>query len=59
MIESNRKGRMNLPHELPDETEDKSLGSIDDIRTLDPDHVHSILLRKIDSVIAILDLLES
>ena len=50
---------MNLPHELPDETEDKSLGSIDDIRTLDPDHVHSILLRKIDSVIAIFDLLES
>ena len=38
---------MNLPHELPDETEDKSLGSIDDIRTLD--HVHSVLLRKIDS----------
>jgi len=50
---------MNEPHQLPDEAENERLGSIDDVGSLDSDHPHSVRRGKVDSVVGVLDGLES
>jgi hypothetical protein len=48
----------NVPHHLPDEAEYECPLSIDNVCSLNADHVHAVLLSKIDNVIRVLDGLE-